>query len=628
MVFHDLSSIHEKKANPWQGASVSDRVLAFFIDILLLSPFLQLVLVPFSKKIEIVSLTAPDSMELMALMGISGILVVALVAAFQTLCWTFWGATPGKYFLKLRVVSIRHGEQRGMPWGQALLRSLVWCLEFALLGIPFLEVLSHHRRRPLHDRASETSVISLKNEVDRGPHPIETQFVRQAMLFIVLLFGIWIFFGVGKFYRMAMDGDFRKEELLNDQALCSRISDEAPNRVDEALALFLVGEVSDECVEKEIDFVLWNPSDENSEVKSWALLAKGIISRDSSMLSTEYLKKSCDSSDGEACDIATKMLDEKSEADIAGDSLTAKVLQLENLERHGQFTELAKQVNAFPSGNFKEPLVGYLLRAFWSDHKIEEARGVFEAQNLNLDIDSKKSLAAWMCLQELDLGCESSLESRSCDVVARSPATGRVEVVWAQIKLGDCRQSPEPTLEQYHEIMTKRPDFRALLQASVKETGWASDRRAAQLENLAKKSRGAMQSFAVHEWTKFIRTEKQLRSVFEVLESQNNHDWKWQSNVLRAFQRAYSMKEYEVGFEFGQLLRPQVFVKWNLGKELVVTAYKSDQKKWAYDFWTKQFPSGLSQNRLRAPASSDSTSEKTDDWVGVENALKKMKVKE
>lgn len=618
MVFQDLSHYSSEKPKQWHGASVADRILAFFVDFLLLTPVWQLLLAPFSKKIELLMISAPESLEMFALIGVGAFFSLLLIIVYQTVCLTLWGATPGKYFLKLRVVSLRGEGSEKLVWTQALLRSVVWCCELFAMGVPFLEVLSHHQRMPLHDRAAETGVKTLKVEWERGPHPLESHFVRQIIFVFTVFVVSWMFFGVGKIYRLAQDGGFKKDELVEEGYLCRRVSEDSSNRVDEALALFLMAEVSPDCVEREADFVLWSPG---TEKKDWAYLAKGILMQDQKSVAVGYFAKSCQHNpESEACIIAQRIQDKANDSQFSWGSLTAKVLQLESLERQGELDEVKTKVAQFPSENFREPLVGYLLRALWSGHQLERARGIFEAQNLTADTESKKSLAAWMCLQELDIDCEKPQKTKSCELVSELQGGSQLEVSWAQLKLRDCRKSAEPALHLFHELFTQRPDFRGLVEASSSETSWPADKRVAQLEKIARSAHGLLQSFAVHEWIRFVKDKKQLENILDVLESQSNHDWKWQANVLKTFQRASKLKEYEVGFEISQLLQPQVFANWDLQKELVVTAYKANEKKWALDYW-KSFAQVKSNSANRGPAS---LTEDSSEWKSIEQLLQKM----
>ena len=51
---------------------------------------------------------------------------------------------------------------------------------------PFLEILGHDERRALHDKTSETWMISLKTDrLSQSPHAIEQHFVRQFFYLVV-----------------------------------------------------------------------------------------------------------------------------------------------------------------------------------------------------------------------------------------------------------------------------------------------------------------------------------------------------------------------------------------------------------------------------------------------------------
>jgi uncharacterized RDD family membrane protein YckC len=183
MVIQDLSD-HSASA-PQTGlrlAPVADRVLAFAIDFFLFSPVVHLLLSLLLRKIEVLLISAPNSMELFSLIFVCLAATVFFVVIVQTLFLTFLGGTPGKLFLKLRVIPLSGDSAVQLTLNQAFIRSLLWVVEVSLFLVPFLEVLSHSQRRALHDRGAETMVVTLKSKGDSGPHPLEVHLIRQVML--------------------------------------------------------------------------------------------------------------------------------------------------------------------------------------------------------------------------------------------------------------------------------------------------------------------------------------------------------------------------------------------------------------------------------------------------------------
>lgn len=72
-------------------------------------------------------------------------------------CWAFFGATPGKAVLGLRVIGGK--RRRGIGLGLALLRLCGWLVSAAIFGLGFLMVAFTRDKRGLHDHLAGTAVV-------------------------------------------------------------------------------------------------------------------------------------------------------------------------------------------------------------------------------------------------------------------------------------------------------------------------------------------------------------------------------------------------------------------------------------------------------------------------------------
>lgn len=84
-----------------------------------------------------------------------------LSALYPILFWATKGATPGKIFLKLRVVGAQPGAE-GLGWGPAIVRYLGYMVSGALLGIGFLLIAFTSQKQGLHDLIAGTRVVRLR----------------------------------------------------------------------------------------------------------------------------------------------------------------------------------------------------------------------------------------------------------------------------------------------------------------------------------------------------------------------------------------------------------------------------------------------------------------------------------
>lgn len=79
------------------------------------------------------------------------------------------GQTPGKKFMKIRVVSLTH---HGMGWWQSIERALGYGASFLEGGFGFFQYFMNQNRMCVHDRIAETIVIDTRKP--RKEAPIQT----------------------------------------------------------------------------------------------------------------------------------------------------------------------------------------------------------------------------------------------------------------------------------------------------------------------------------------------------------------------------------------------------------------------------------------------------------------------
>lgn len=86
----------------------------------------------------------------------SDVLLNVLDLAYSVIGIGVWGATVGKFLLKMRVVR-SDGSKVGL--GRALARYLSYILSALIFGIGFLMIAFRHDKRGLHDLICDTVVV-------------------------------------------------------------------------------------------------------------------------------------------------------------------------------------------------------------------------------------------------------------------------------------------------------------------------------------------------------------------------------------------------------------------------------------------------------------------------------------
>lgn len=303
MVYHDLSSFSGQPASSktvLRIPSVFDRNLAFLIDFLIFSPIVGLFTAVLSRHLKLNLILETGSGELAAIWLLMFTFVFVAIVFIQALSWFYFQATPGQYFTQVKVVHFPD-PLTPLTLGQCCLRSCLWFFSVLFLLIPFIEVIGHPFRRALHERASDTMVVTLKANVQEMPHPIERRFVSSWLSFFFSGALFFLFLFVIGIYNNLQEGKYSDQSSL--EFLCEDVSglSATEDRIDQALTNYLGSQISASCLNQEADYLLWYARDE--KLKSWALMAKALVTP-AAELRESYEKNLCENGERSAhCDL-------------------------------------------------------------------------------------------------------------------------------------------------------------------------------------------------------------------------------------------------------------------------------------------------------------------------------------
>lgn len=370
MLFPDLSapeisSQKENRMNKKAIAFVADRFLALVLDFLIISPIVSLLLAGLMRKTKTYFLLDAQSAEGFVAGLLVFILGAACVVLIQSVFMYFWQATPGQFFMQMRVVSYPQEKNR-LSFSQCLVRALFFNLNFLVFAIPFLEVLSHPLRRAFHERASDTMVITLKKVPDDGPMDLEERFVSSWMRMSFLIFALFAVVGTLKAYHSLHTGSYRQAASVSGH--CKEIPDadlQGASRLDAALALFMLNEISDECLHKEAEASLWGDPVNSQDM---AYLAKYLISDKEEQ--EEYFKKICKEATSSACLLGT-YLKENGEKQLLKDAdqklwVTQVLLIEDKYESHNVVASLELIENLQKVPALKSAMEKKYVRSIWA----------------------------------------------------------------------------------------------------------------------------------------------------------------------------------------------------------------------------------------------------------------------
>lgn len=286
-------------------ASLADRIFSFLLDYLILTPVVSfLLLLGFKKEFAVWnenSFTA-ESQPLFLLLAFAFVISFSLLQSFFIY---YWGATPGQYFLKLKTQSL---QPSGLFFFKFTVRQIGFWVSVFFLGLPWLAVLADSEQRTFYDKLAETRVVSLKSDQFYFSFEFETKYWRAFMATVILFFSFILAAVAWQQHKKIKNAVYSFQRLKKEQFFCEDLkSIQLLQRLQTAIALNLVGQISDRCVDKEADFVLWKM--ENPELKSLAYYAKSITEKDTDHENV-YLKQACFEKDKQflGCELATAFL--------------------------------------------------------------------------------------------------------------------------------------------------------------------------------------------------------------------------------------------------------------------------------------------------------------------------------
>lgn len=288
MVYQDLSDKNQSISEEFKyKVSLLDRFFSFLIDYLLLSPFVSFFLFLFFKdalRYWKQNPTAPEQAALTLLLGICYVIFFSLI---QALFICIWRATPGQYFLKIKIV-FENGE--GLIFWRAFCRQIGFWASILFLGIPWMALMAHPQQKTFYDRIADCRVFSRKRIADFIGFEVEHRYWQSFMATLILFVGfILVAFLMGQFREIENRTEsFKQQE--KKELFCAELKGVNPSsRLELAIAMNLVGQLSDDCLDRESDFVLWTNKKKDL---SLAYYAKSLTEEDRDT-EKKYLAQAC-----------------------------------------------------------------------------------------------------------------------------------------------------------------------------------------------------------------------------------------------------------------------------------------------------------------------------------------------
>ena len=152
---HELPRLNQVKGVPL--ASFTARAVAFVLDFFFAFALFLLILIYGGKLLAYLGVIGPDTNINLKFDLEHWYSLLFLVLYFGLSTYWGHGKTPGKWLMRIRVVSLVHEH---ISLWHSIERALGYGASALELGFGFLQYFVHPNRRTVHDRIAETIVIT------------------------------------------------------------------------------------------------------------------------------------------------------------------------------------------------------------------------------------------------------------------------------------------------------------------------------------------------------------------------------------------------------------------------------------------------------------------------------------
>lgn len=364
--------------------------------------------------------------------GMIGI-AIGLVVIYQTFFTFFFRGTLGKMLFDLRVQPMFEGE-RLSAW-DCFIRSWLWVGQFFLLGIPFLAIFANSKRRPVHDRITDTIVVSRTNAGVKAPAIWERGLVRACFAFVLMLAMGSLLAQLRGELGNQVDSHFSAfaareagscevvDRNIEDLALedgQETQSEDEHLRLNKAMTLYAAGLADRPCLEAEVEREIA----QQISVGPITYLAQAFVYADDPETSNSYLDEVCegqpDSVECHMSHVVSKWSEEDWES--VEDALEKAPKGSGYLEIWGvrHFMKQAQYGRALAllNSSLTERSLGEFsmvqrVKALFNSYRESEAEAALMQAVSALPRETSHELSSWVCAQQLQNGC-AALEAPAC----------------------------------------------------------------------------------------------------------------------------------------------------------------------------------------------------------------------
>ena len=569
-----------------------DRLVASMADwLIVLTPFLLLFTAPLRRMIQEGVLL--DDFTLLIFPSILCLVIIAFSSVMYKFYFTWiYGGTFGQWLMSLRVVNLWEPDKRDLE--DHVIRALYWFFSYLLLGLPFLFIMSDRWRRCLHDKVSDTVVLNVRGNGCNEPSLSEKTLVYLIGLSVLSAIGIFVYLGV--YFSssiVALHDEFEEEfDFCSCVDKASSEWTEDTSRLDIAMTLYAAKEITDSCLEKEVDAVYLSGTH-----YGMVYLANALVYRDSEELMSKYLETAC-GVDPESCHMSQifRLWSEERWSEIGplfkkldSSHFYTKIWEIRYLSHHGSYQEAMEKLKSIHHVQRLADFRGVqTVQLYWTHWKRHEARVGFQVAMSVMGERAKLELGRWLCFEEREMGCEPS---DSCNYIKNhwgeefASVKGDDDLSLLFFKTSICEK------KTYGYIKARLPEGKTRDLVFILE---GSGEKKKLLENFLKKTsltyRLRMEAFS--QWVSINSVKELMARVADWRTHAKNREWGKKGYLF--FEKLSQLEAWEEAYQVGSILLDRQPKNFPLQQELVVVAYRSGRYRQAHtilsDYQMKKAP--------------------------------------
>lgn len=602
-------------------ASPQDRLAATVVDYLIMVPLMSLVLAPWKRVLQADLVMGDDfyfhfqTILALILLFLAGVLYQA------TFLW-FRGATPGKRLLRLEVISI--WPRQRLTFSECLLRSVVWWIEVLLCGLPFLAVFSNYKRRPFHDRISDTVVVTHRWYGVRSPSIMEKGIAKGAVhavvVFLILLGGFNAYQTLRELHKqMASSDSLASDDCSEESGMeSSSEAESAGQKLEREMGLFAVGQAATNCLEKAADQVLAENPDSGLGYlgKSFALASVDAAQSD------KYLDEVCKVEKGsQGCEFSRIVSTwNKSDWREISDSLRKllpkspdyiKFWAVRHFFKIRDYTKVLEILQSAPmSPTYANFVLENRFKSLLALGQVDQAHIIFETHIEHLTDDQKLEPASWMCNEELSDSCGAVLPL-SCKVFSdlirgheeEMLTTSNLALTDIRIKSCDSEEETGIDVPYVHQLPQQAQLYIEALKLHLQNKTSPAKKM---MEKLAESPKPSVINIEARvKLISWASSTEDFSKFYDLWKREDPFSAGWVREGKILMKKFSSLKNYSESFNAGMDLYEHNVTAPEFLRFLIVASYKSNHLQEAMHFW-HQLPESefdLHAATGRAPAS-------------------------